>query len=104
MVHYDRLTIYRREGVAGRIEPVLARADSGEIIDPTPDSASFDDGLTSWVIGRGDAVCANDVGESALTSSSPQASTTRFVPGWTPSHLFRERTAASTGTYRPPRT
>ena len=73
VVRYDRLTIYRREGVAGRIEPVLARADSGEIIDPTPDSASFDDGLTSWVIGRGDAVCANDVGESALTAGLDNA-------------------------------
>jgi diguanylate cyclase (GGDEF)-like protein len=86
VVRYDRLTIYRRESLAGGIEPVLARADSGEIADPTPDSASFDEGLTSWVIGRGDAVCANDVGESALAAGldnavRPGPDATPSVPG-----------------------
>ncbi len=66
VVRYDRLTIYRLESGAGGIQPVLARANSGETTDPAPEGASLDEGLTSWVIGRGDAVCANDVGEEAL--------------------------------------
>ena len=68
VVRYDRLTIYRLESQAGGIEPVLSRANSGDIADPTPDRAFFDEGLTSWVIGRGDAVCANDVGQGALAA------------------------------------
>jgi diguanylate cyclase (GGDEF)-like protein len=67
VVSYDRLTIYRL-GEAGGIEPVLKRTDSGDAADPSPDSGALDEGLTSWVIGRGDAVCANDVGEDLLTA------------------------------------
>jgi diguanylate cyclase (GGDEF)-like protein len=91
VVRYDRLTIYRRESLAGGIEPVLTRADSGEIADPTPDRASFDEGLTSWVIGRGDAVCANDVGEGALAAGLDIA--VRAGPNATPSVPGADRRA-----------
>jgi diguanylate cyclase (GGDEF)-like protein len=73
VVRYDRLTIYRLESQAGGIEPVLSRGNSGEVADPTADRAFFDEGLTSWVIGRGDAVCANDVGEGALAAGLDDA-------------------------------
>ena len=65
VVHYDRLTIYRREGATGGIESVLSRGSDGAS-DAVPLGDSYDEGLTSWVIGRGDAVCANDVGEDVL--------------------------------------
>ena len=65
VVHYDRLTIYRRDGATGGIESVLSRGSDGAS-DAVPVGDAFDEGLTSWVIGRGDAVCANDVGEDVL--------------------------------------
>jgi diguanylate cyclase (GGDEF)-like protein len=80
VVRYDRLTIYRLESQAGGIEPVLSRANSGEIADPTTDRAFFDEGLTSWVIGRGDAVCANDVGEGVLAAGLDSAVRARSDP------------------------
>ncbi len=73
VVRYDRLTIYRLESQAGGVEPVLSRANSGETTDPTPDRAALDEGLTSWVIGRGDAVCANDAGEGAVAAGLDDA-------------------------------
>ena len=65
VVHYDRLTIYRRESATGGIESVLSRGSDGAS-DALPIGDIFDEGLTGWVIGRGDAVCANDVGEDVL--------------------------------------
>lgn len=67
VVHYDRLTIYRRDSATGTIESVLARA-GGDAADSNVLAAgcSPDEGLTSWVIGRGDAVCANDVRDDVL--------------------------------------
>lgn len=66
VVHYDRLTIYRRDAAMGGIDSVLTRTGSGGAGEASPGAGSFDEGLTSWVIGRGDAVCANDVGEDVL--------------------------------------
>jgi diguanylate cyclase (GGDEF)-like protein len=66
VVHYDRLTIYRREAASGGIVSVLSRTSSGEADTAPPAQESFDEGLTGWVIGRGDAVCANDVGTEVL--------------------------------------
>ena len=69
VVHYDRLTIYRHDRKSSGIEAVLSRANSGAA--PVSDASrhAFDEGLTSWVVGRGDAVCANDVSEVALAGS-----------------------------------
>ncbi len=66
VVHYDRLTIYNCAPPTGGIEPVLTRTGSGADGGATTEGPSLDEGLTSWVIGRGDAVCANDVGEEIL--------------------------------------
>ena len=69
VVHYDRLTIYRCDAATGGIESVLSRSGldgGGEI---APAGHSLDEGLTSWVIGRGDAVCANDVGDDILATA-----------------------------------
>jgi diguanylate cyclase (GGDEF)-like protein len=67
VVHYDRLTIYRRDSATGAIESVLARAGSSAAeSEVLPAGGSPDEGLTSWVIGRGDAVCANDVRDDVL--------------------------------------
>jgi diguanylate cyclase (GGDEF)-like protein len=68
VVHYDRLTIYRREAAGGAIESVLSRAGSDGVGESLPEGQSLDEGLTGWVIGRGDAVCANDVGEDVLAA------------------------------------
>ena len=65
VVRYDRLTIYRVGVETGGIEAVLSRADSG-VPAPAPTHDSVDEGLTSWVIGRGEAVCANDIDEEFL--------------------------------------
>jgi diguanylate cyclase (GGDEF)-like protein len=69
VVHYDRLTIYRHDRASGGIEAVLSRASSGAA--PVSDASghALDEGLTSWVIGRGDAVCANDVAEGVLAGA-----------------------------------
>jgi diguanylate cyclase (GGDEF)-like protein len=66
VVPYDRLTIYSCRAAAGGIEPVLTRTGSADGGDAATWGKSFDEGLTSWVIGRGDAVCANDVGDEVL--------------------------------------
>jgi diguanylate cyclase (GGDEF)-like protein len=66
VVPYDRLTIYSCRAATGGIEPVLTRTGSGEGGDGSDMGKSFDEGLTSWVIGRGDAVCANDVRDEVL--------------------------------------
>ena len=66
VVKYDRLTIYRALE-SGGIEAVLSRADSGDAT-LAPANGLVDEGLTSWVIGRGDAVCANDVDEGVLAA------------------------------------
>ena len=66
VVHYDRLAIYRRDPATGDTESVLSRSGSNSAEDLSVVSGSLDEGLTSWVIGRGDAVCANDVGEDIL--------------------------------------
>ena len=66
VVPYDRLTIYSCRAATGGIEPVLTRTGSGEGGDAAALGKSFDEGLTSWVIGRGDAVCANDVRDEVL--------------------------------------
>jgi diguanylate cyclase (GGDEF)-like protein len=65
VVHYDRLTIYRRDSATGGVASVLSRGSDGAS-DALPVGDVVDEGLTSWVIGRGDAVCANDVGEDVL--------------------------------------
>jgi len=69
VVHYDRLTIYRHDRESGGIEPVLSRANSGAA--PVSDATrhALDEGLTSWVIGRGDAVCANDIADGVLAGA-----------------------------------
>jgi len=72
VVHYDRLTIYRRDASTGGIEAVLTRTGSDATGEASPAGGSFDEGLTSWVIGRGDAVCANDVRENVL-AAGPEA-------------------------------
>lgn len=64
VVCFDQLTIYRIDRSSGRIEAVLTR--SGEVAGSTAFQPVRDEGLTSWVIGRGDAVCANDVAEGVL--------------------------------------
>ena len=83
VVRYDRLTIYRLDPLSGGIESVLSRTPPGDgeaagIANPAEPAGTgrtggadlaepaIDEGLTSWVIGRGDAVCANDVGEGVL--------------------------------------
>jgi diguanylate cyclase (GGDEF)-like protein len=66
VVPYDRLTIYSCRAATGGIKPVLTRTGSGDGGDAATWDKSFDEGLTSWVIGRGDAVCANDVGDDVL--------------------------------------
>jgi diguanylate cyclase (GGDEF)-like protein len=75
VVHYDRLTIYTNQTAAGGIEPVLSRTGSDEAGGDSSAGQSLDEGLTSWVIGRGDAVCANDVGEQVL-AAGPEAGET----------------------------
>ena len=67
VIAYDRLTIYRLVAESDGIEAVLSRADSGEATLAAA-TVSLDEGLTGWVIGRGDAVCANDVDEDVLTA------------------------------------
>jgi diguanylate cyclase (GGDEF)-like protein len=69
VVHFDRLTIYRHDRDSGRIEPVLSRERSGEAAVTEAGGVPLDEGLTSWVIGRGDAVCANDVTEGDLVGA-----------------------------------
>ena len=64
VVRFDQLTIYRIDRQNGKIEAVLTR--SGEAEGSTTIQPAMDEGLTSWVIGRGDAVCANDVAEGVL--------------------------------------
>ncbi len=66
VVHYDRLTIYRRDAAGGGVDSVLTRTHADEGGKTSPVVETLDEGLTSWVIGRGDAVCANDVGEDVL--------------------------------------
>jgi diguanylate cyclase (GGDEF)-like protein len=68
VVRYDRLTIYRREPDSSGIEAVLSRANSGTVATGA-DRHAIDEGLTSWVIGRGDAVCANDVADGVLAGA-----------------------------------
>jgi diguanylate cyclase (GGDEF)-like protein len=69
VVHYDRLTIYHHVRESGGIEPVLSRGDSGAVPVSDASSHAMDEGLTSWVIGRGDAVCANDVADGVLAGA-----------------------------------
>ena len=69
VVRYDRLTIYRLDRETGGIEPVLSRANSGAAPVEEAGRHAIDEGLTSWVIGRGDAVCANDVAEGVLAGA-----------------------------------
>ena len=66
VVHYDRLTIYRRERDGGAIEAVLSRPHSGEANLPDAGWLPLEERLTEWVIGRGDAVCANNATETIL--------------------------------------
>jgi diguanylate cyclase (GGDEF)-like protein len=72
VVKYDRLTLYRVDSESGGIEAVISRADSGEAT-LAPTNSSADEGLTGWVIGRGDAVCANDVDEEVLAAGPDTA-------------------------------
>jgi diguanylate cyclase (GGDEF)-like protein len=65
VVHYDWLTIYRQDRTSGGIEPVVTRL-GGDVPDPEADACHLDEGLTSWVIGRGDPVCANGVADEVL--------------------------------------
>ena len=69
VVYYDRLTIYHYDGEKGSIEPVLSRLHSGELHEMDASQPALDEGLTSWVIGRGDAGCANDVAEEVLAGT-----------------------------------
>ncbi len=70
VVSYDRLTIFRQDPATGAIEPVLARPEPGEAGGITTARTSLDEGLTSWVLGRGDAVCANDISEKTLAGGT----------------------------------
>jgi diguanylate cyclase (GGDEF)-like protein len=65
VVTYDRLTVYRLDARTSRVEPVITRLGSGEQPDEPCVSDVLEEGLTSWVVGRGDAVCANDVAAQA---------------------------------------
>jgi diguanylate cyclase (GGDEF)-like protein len=67
VVHYDRLTIYSYDVATAGIEPVLTRPIPGAD-EPVPTVQSLDEGLTSWAIGRGEPVCANDVGDEVLAA------------------------------------
>lgn len=71
VVSYDRLTIYRYDKQTAGIEPVVSRPELPEGPDGRGAAGGacqvFEEGLTGWVIGRGDAVCANDVGGGGLT-------------------------------------
>ena len=87
VVHFDRLTIYRLDRETDGIQAVIARTSNGRTGEapPEPDAISggqsVDEGLTSWVIGRGDAVCANDLGEEALTGGLETAAAFQGVLG-----------------------
>ena len=70
VVRFDQLTIYRLDRQTSKIEAVLSR--SGKTTGSDTYQPVMDEGLTSWVIGRGDAVCANDVAEGVL-AVGPQA-------------------------------
>jgi diguanylate cyclase (GGDEF)-like protein len=72
VVHYDRLTIYRYDAATAGIEPVLTRPVPGAD-EPLPAVPSLDEGLTSWAIGRGEPVCANDVGDEVLAAGPEEA-------------------------------
>ncbi len=74
VVRYDRLTVYRHDQGSGRIEPVVSRPlpEDGTPIDP--EIRSLDEGVTSWVVGRGDAVCANGISGGSVS--------TALAPGW----------------------
>jgi diguanylate cyclase (GGDEF)-like protein len=77
VVSYDRLTIYRQSTQSSAIEPVLSRPEARKTArraagrDAAGAGATrhiFEEGLTSWVIGRGEAVCANDVSADLLAA------------------------------------
>jgi diguanylate cyclase (GGDEF)-like protein len=94
VVHFDRLTIYRHDREGGTIEPVLSRVRSGEAAAAEAGKVAFDEGLTSWVIGRGDAVCANDVAEGDLAGALDGS----FVePGMIAGHGSDSNAAGRTG-------
>ncbi len=78
VVSYDRLTIYQEHGATSGIEAVLSRPESAEAGE---DPAA---GLTSWVIGRGDAVCANDIGEGTQGDEPGTGDALTVSPGGRP--------------------
>jgi diguanylate cyclase (GGDEF)-like protein len=98
VVSYDRLTIYRQITQSSAIEPVLSRPEArrtGRRSGTTPAGAVearnaaasgatrhiFEEGLTSWVIGRGDAVCANDVRADVLAAGDELDKALSTSPG-----------------------
>ncbi len=99
VVHYDRLTIYRHDRESGGIEVVLTRGDSGAEAVAGQSRHALDEGLTSWVIGRGDAVCANDIAEGVLAGAlqgTLQSDATRSTSAATDGSR-RDREAATAG-------
>jgi diguanylate cyclase (GGDEF)-like protein len=66
VVHYDRLTINRRQDDGHEIGAVLSRAHSGEVEAAAAERLPVESALTEWVIDRGDAVCANNATEADL--------------------------------------
>ena len=58
LVAYDNLTIYRLDGSASALRPVLARDRFAALIMTT--TLKIDRGITGWVLGHGAAECVND--------------------------------------------
>ena len=69
VVRYDRLTVYRHDQGSGGIEPVVSRPQpaDGAVVDQ--EIRSLDEGVTSWVVGRGDAVCANGITGGSVSAA-----------------------------------
>jgi diguanylate cyclase (GGDEF)-like protein len=111
VVSYDRLTIYRQSTQSSAIEPVLSRPEArkpgrktgspsgagaaGDAGAPGATRHIFEEGLTSWVIGRGDAVCANDVRADVLAAGDELdralSTSLRGAPGGHPADAERRQ-------------
>jgi diguanylate cyclase (GGDEF)-like protein len=66
VVHYDRLTIYRRDRDGDTTEKVLSRTHSGEMDAPDAEWLPLEERLTEWVMNGNDAICANNAAEASL--------------------------------------
>jgi diguanylate cyclase (GGDEF)-like protein len=88
VLRYDRLAIHRVEGHRATAKLVMSRARSGAVVDPPQDDTAAETGIVSWVVGRGDAVCANDVaawqGERHATPDEAAAAVSHSADAPTP--------------------